>query len=55
MTVFLGHPPTRYQAYAFIGVHVVLAALVLFLPARVVRAIRWPVGRGRRLEQAAER
>jgi hypothetical protein len=56
MTVFLGHPPTKYEAYAFIGVHVVLAALVLFLPARVVRAaVRWPAGRGRRLEQAAER
>jgi hypothetical protein len=55
MTVFLGHPPTKYEAYAFIAVHVLLAALVLFLPASVIRAVRWPVGRGRHLEQAAER
>ena len=27
----------------------------LFLPASVIRAVRWPVGRGRHLEQAAER
>jgi hypothetical protein len=55
MTVFLGHPPTKYQAYAFIAVHVVLAALVLFLPASVFRAVRWPVERERRLEQPAGR
>jgi hypothetical protein len=39
MTVFLGHPPTRSEAYAFIAVHVVLAGLVLFLPGRAVRAV----------------
>lgn len=38
MTVFLGHPPTKYQAYAFIAVHVVAALLVLFLPAAAVRS-----------------
>ena len=36
MTVFLGHPPTRYEAYAFITVHVILALLVLFLPSKVI-------------------
>jgi hypothetical protein len=36
MEVFLGHPPTNEEAYAFIAVHVVLALLVLFLPGRVV-------------------
>jgi hypothetical protein len=38
ITVFLGHPATKTQAYIFITVHVVLALLVLFLPARVVAA-----------------
>lgn len=38
MTVFLGHPPTKYQAFAFIAVHVVLALLVLFVPRRAVTA-----------------
>ncbi len=38
MTVFLGHPPTKHQAYAFIAVHVVLALLVLLLPASAVRS-----------------
>jgi hypothetical protein len=37
ITVFLGAPPTKEQAYAFIAVHVVLALLVLFLPARALR------------------
>lgn len=36
MTVFLGHPPTKYEAFAFIAVHVLLALLVLFLPARLI-------------------
>ncbi|MEV0237424.1 hypothetical protein [Nonomuraea sp. NPDC050786] len=34
MTVFLGHPPTKYEAYAFIIVHVVLALAVFFTPQR---------------------
>ncbi|MGN9838477.1 hypothetical protein ACTMTI_10200 [Nonomuraea sp. H19] len=34
MTVFLGHPPTKYEAYAFIVVHVVLALAVFFSPQR---------------------
>jgi hypothetical protein len=45
MTVFIGHAPTKYQAFAFIAVHVVLALLVLFLPARAVRALARRVGR----------
>jgi hypothetical protein len=36
--VFIGHPPTKYEAYAFITVHVLLAVAVLFLPGRVVSA-----------------
>lgn len=32
MTVFLGHPPTKMQAYAFIAVHLLLAAAVLTVP-----------------------
>lgn len=36
MKVFLGHYPTRDQAYVFIAVHVLLALLVLFLPGRYV-------------------
>ena len=55
MTVFLGHPPTKYEAYGFIAVHVALAALVLFLPGRALRAVRLPVGRARRVPHAAER
>ncbi|GAA3545616.1 hypothetical protein GCM10022419_027340 [Nonomuraea rosea] len=35
MTVRLGHPATRTEAYAFIVVHVVLAVLVLALPRSV--------------------
>jgi hypothetical protein len=39
MIVFLGgHVPTQHQAYAFIAVHVLLAGLVLFLPARLARS-----------------
>jgi hypothetical protein len=33
MTVFLGHPASKYEAFAFIAVHLVLAALALFAPA----------------------
>lgn len=39
MTVFIGHPPTKNQAFAFIAVHVVLALLVLFVPKRAVMAV----------------
>ncbi len=46
MTVFLGHPLTKVQAFVFIGIHVTLAVLVLFLPAR---AITGPVARLTRL------
>ncbi|WP_051468109.1 hypothetical protein [Actinomadura oligospora] len=38
MKVFLGHYPTKGEAYAFITVHVILALAVLFVPARTVRA-----------------
>ncbi|MEU6886001.1 hypothetical protein ABZ918_12425 [Streptomyces viridosporus] len=34
MTVRLGHPASKYEAFAFIAVHVVLALLVLFAPRR---------------------
>ena len=34
MKVRLGHYPTKYEAYAFIAVHVIAAVVVLFLPAR---------------------
>ncbi|TDP93895.1 hypothetical protein [Labedaea rhizosphaerae] len=37
MTVFLGHPLTKYQAFAFIAIHVVLALLILTLPASLFR------------------
>lgn len=39
MSVFIGHAPAKNEAYAFIAVHVVLALLVLFLPARAVTAL----------------
>jgi len=39
MTVRLGHPATRNEAYAFIAVHVVLAVLTLALPRRFLTAI----------------
>lgn len=49
MEVFIGHAPTKYEAYAFIAVHVLLALAVLFTPGRWVRgilaALRLPVGR----------
>jgi hypothetical protein len=38
MTVRLGHPPTRNEAFAFIAVHIVAAVLVLAVPGRFVRA-----------------
>jgi hypothetical protein len=38
INVFLGHSATKEQAFAFIAVHVILALLVLFLPARAVTA-----------------
>lgn len=40
MKVFLGHYPTKYEAFAFVGVHVILAGLVLFLPARYFLKLR---------------
>ena len=45
MTVFVGQPLTRNQAFAFIAVHVVLALLVLFLPAAAISrplGLAWP-------------
>jgi hypothetical protein len=39
MTVFLGHPPTKAEAFAFIAVHLILAGLVLFLPGRAVAGL----------------
>lgn len=48
ITVFIGHPPTAGEAYAFIAVHVVLAVLVLTLPGRFVAAVArrlWPHAR----------
>ena len=43
IAVRIGHHPTKYEAYAFITVHIVLAILALALPARFFRAL------GRRL------
>lgn len=40
MTVRLGHPASRGEAYAFIAVHVVLAIAVLVLPWRVFARLR---------------
>jgi hypothetical protein len=51
MTVRLGHPPTKYEAYVFIAVHITAAVLVLAVPGRVVRA----VGRRLRPTRAHER
>jgi hypothetical protein len=34
--VFIGHPPSRYEAYAFITAHVLLAIAVLVVPGRFV-------------------
>ncbi|MER7128190.1 hypothetical protein [Streptosporangium saharense] len=53
MTVFLGHPPTRNEAFAFIAVHVVLALLVFFSPQRWWDALASRVRpRGTRSESA---
>ncbi len=40
INVFFGHVVTRNTAFAFIGAHLVLAALVLFLPDRFWTALR---------------
>ncbi|MFC9161395.1 hypothetical protein ACFTZ8_11255 [Streptomyces fungicidicus] len=44
ITVFLGHPASKYEAYAFIAVHVLLALFLLFAPTRwfapLARAVR---------------
>jgi hypothetical protein len=54
MTVFVGHPLTRNQAFAFIAVHVVLALLVLFLPATALsRPLAW-LTRRRTAHRAAD-
>ncbi|MFC0623268.1 hypothetical protein [Kribbella deserti] len=45
MTVFLGHPPSRAEAYAFITVHVVLAIAALTVPTSALRRAR-PVADG---------
>ena len=53
MTVVLGHPATKYEAYVFIAVHVVLAVLVLFLPLRGLRSrLRLPAPARRRSRHA---
>jgi hypothetical protein len=46
ITIFLGHPPHKTEAYVFIAVHLVLAALVLTVPWR------W-LGRGESARAAA--
>jgi hypothetical protein len=45
MTVFLGHPPSRLEAYIFITVHVLLAIAVLVVPAGRVRTVAGVVRR----------
>jgi hypothetical protein len=40
MTVFLGHAPSRSEAYAFIAVHVLLAIAALTVPGSAVRKLR---------------
>ncbi|MFF9073866.1 hypothetical protein ACF1A9_16415 [Streptomyces sp. NPDC014872] len=46
MTVFIGHAPSKYEAYAFIITHLVLVVFVLFAPTRwftpVARLLRRP-------------
>lgn len=39
INVFLGHVATRADAYVFIAIHVVLAALIVFLPDRFWRRL----------------
>jgi hypothetical protein len=52
MTVFLGHPLTKLEAFVFIGIHVVLAILILTLPARFFLKL---IGRGgKKTEPVAE-
>ncbi|MFN2468237.1 MAG: hypothetical protein ABR521_08950 [Gaiellaceae bacterium] len=45
INVFFGRPVTKYEAFAFIAAHVVLALLVLFLPARVLGPLKGRLGR----------
>ena len=41
MKIFLGHYPSKNEAFVFIAVHVVLALLILFLPGRfILRVLR---------------
>lgn len=40
MTVFLGHAPSRTEAYAFIAVHVLLAIAALTVPGSVFHKLR---------------
>jgi hypothetical protein len=54
INVFFGHVVTKPTAFAFLGVHLVLAALVLFLPDRFWRSlVAW--GRGVRRQPSPER
>jgi hypothetical protein len=48
MTVRLGHPASKYEAYAFIATHLTAAVLVLALPGRWFRAL------GRRLRPSRQ-
>lgn len=48
MTVRIGHPPTRNEAFVFIAVHIAAAVLVLALPGRLVRAAGRRLWPGRR-------
>lgn len=45
MTVFIGHAPSRTEAYAFIAVHVVLAVAALATPASAFHKVRALVSR----------
>ncbi|GGM67282.1 hypothetical protein ACFFX1_21585 [Dactylosporangium sucinum] len=40
MTVFLGHPPTKYEAYALIAARVALALIILATPSRWFERLR---------------
>jgi hypothetical protein len=40
ITVVIGHPPTKVEAFVFIGVHVLIAVLVLAVPGRYLAAAR---------------
>ncbi|WP_405678394.1 hypothetical protein OG292_29600 [Streptomyces sp. NBC_01511] len=46
ITVFIGHAPSKYEAYAFIAVHVVLVLFVLFAPTRWFTPVARVFGRG---------